>query len=660
VVQVDLPDGRPVKVTVDAPAAAATPGKVTVTVRDEPATRKRRRRLAVSVIVSFTVLLGIATLFLSSRARETFEHVKAVIPDKSEEDRQRQLAEAAQRAAEQARLAERQQREAEEARRLALAQKLARVRRPRVQLAYEVETNAAMSRKELPFVVGVLADLSGQPNPPLPPLAKRRFTTIDRDNFDDVLRRAAPRLTLQAPDRLTGGGALPVELSFRRFADFEPAAVAAQVPALKALLQKRHGLSAPEEVAAIDRKLSAQLAAVLHHPEFQRLEATWRGLHYLVHQTETGSLLQVRVLNVTKGELLADLAGTDEPERSAAFGKVHDELTVLGGHPYGLLVGDYEFGRDGQDVRLLQRLAHVAAQSQASLVAGAGPELLGLERFADLGAAGGLAGRFDGPEYDAWRSFRESAEARHVALTLPRALARPPYGARGLPVAEFAFEEVEGEPGSDRLLWMNAAWVFAARVTDAFARDSWPARIHGEDAGKAAGLPAYPLLSGAGVAKRSTEVALPPSRQPELAGLGLLPLIQGAGQDAPLFLGAQSCQRPPAGDVSLARLDVLLCASRCAQYLEVMSRDRIGAFAEPGDMERWLNSWLAQYVNPAPETAGSEQRPRQPLRAARAEVRPVPGRPGAYEIVASLWPEYQLQPPPASPVRLTVLLTRRE
>lgn len=657
VVRVELPDGRPVMVSVD-PGAAAS-GKIAVSVRDEPPTRKRRRRLAITVTLAFALLLAASVTVLSpllqGPSRKSKDPPSVV---KEREDRERQLAAEEKKRREEA---EAKQRLDDEERRRAMVAKLERVRRPRVMLSYEVETNAAMARTQLPFVVGVLADLSGMPDPPLPPLAKRRFLPIDRDNFNEIMQRAAPRLTLQVAG-LPGekDAAVRVDLTFRSLDHFGPASVAGRIPALKALLDQRRELSRAEDIAAVDRQLSASLTAVLHHPDFRRLEAAWRGLHYLVMQSETSDLLRIRVLNVRKDELLKDLGGPAETGQSATSRKLQEELTIPGGQPYSLLVGDYEFGVDAADLRLLQGLAHVAGVNRAPLVAAAGPSLLGVQRFADLSTATDLAQRLDGPRHAAWRSFRESADAGSVALTLPRVLARLPYGANGQPVEEFAFEERQAHAPSDQMLWMSAAWAFAARVTNAIARDGWPARIHGESGGRVEGLPTVLVPSGGGAQKRSTDVALSWDRAGDLTTLGFLPLIQGEGQTAALFPRAVSLRKSIPADPSLARLDVLLCASRFAQYVQVMTRDRIGSLQEPKDTERWLNTWLAQYVNPAPAVAGAEQRARFPLREGRVEIRAVPGKPGAYEVSQLLWPDYLLSPPLEAPVRLTVPIPRRE
>src|SRR5437588_446693 len=251
-----------------------------------------------------------------------------------------------------------------------LQHKLDRVRRPRVQITYDVETNGAMQKTELPFVVGVMADLSAQPKEALRPLKERKFVNIDRDNFNDVLARSAPRLALKVDNKLTGAGdsKLAVELNFKTIEDFDPARVPEQADRNRSYFKQfLEGAVKPGQVVSkdvetnikywigeIDKKLSAQLNEIVHAPEFQRLEGTWRGLHYLVQQSETGESLKLRVLNVTKRELGKDLEKAVEFDQSATFKKVYeDEYGQLGGEPYGMLLADYEFGRHPEDIEML-------------------------------------------------------------------------------------------------------------------------------------------------------------------------------------------------------------------------------------------------------------------------------------------------------------------
>jgi type VI secretion system protein ImpC len=408
-------------------------------------------------------------------------------------------------------------------------------------------------------------------------------------------------------------------------------------------------------IAEIDKKLSAQLNEIMHAPEFQRLEATWRGLHYLVHQSETGEHLKIRVLNVSKRDLFKDLERAVEFDQSALFKKVYEEeYGQLGGEPYGLLIGDYEFSRHPEDINLLKMVSNVAAMAHAPFVAAAGPKLFNFDRFTELTAPRDLAKIFSSVEYASWKSFRESEDSRYVALTLPHVLGRLPYGENFKRIDEFNFEEFVDGKDHDKYLWMNAAWAYGARITDAFAKYGWMARTRGvEGGGKVEGLPVhtFPTDDGDVAMKCPTEIAISDRREFELSNLGFLPLLHSKNRDFAVFMGAQSCQKPkqyfdPAANSNAelsAKFNYILCVSRFAHYLKVMARDKIGSFMEVGECQRWLNDWIMNYVIANPENAGDEAKARAPLADARVEVRAVKGKPGWYEAVAWLRPHFQLE-----------------
>jgi type VI secretion system protein ImpC len=409
-------------------------------------------------------------------------------------------------------------------------------------------------------------------------------------------------------------------------------------------------------IAEIDKKLSAQLNEVMHHADFQKLEGTWRGLHYLVHQTETSENLKIRVMNVNKRELFKDLEKAIEFDQSTLFKKVYEaEYGQLGGQPYGLLVGDYDFGRHPEDVSLLKMISNVAAAAHAPFVAAASPKLFNFETdFTELTAPRDLAKIFEGVEYAAWKSFRESEDSRYVALTLPKVLGRLPYGQDFKRVTEFGFEEFVDGKNHDKYLWMNAAWAYAARVTDAFAKDGWFARTRGvEGGGKVEGLPVhtFPTDDGDVAMKCPTEIAISDRREFELSNLGFLPLLHSKNRDFAVFMGAQSAQKSkqyfdPAANANAelsAKFNYIMCVSRFAHYLKVMARDKIGSFMEAPQCENWLNRWIMNYVIGNPETVGDDTKAKSPLADAKVEVRPVKGKPGWYEAVAWLRPHFQLE-----------------
>src|SRR6516162_7361203 len=364
---------------------------------------------------------------------------------------------------------------------------------------------------------------------------------------------------------------------------------------LKQIVQPGQFISKDDEtnikywIAEIDKKLSSQLNEVMHAPEFQQLESTWRGLHYLVHQSETGESLRIRVLNVTRRELFKDLEKAVEFDQSTLFKKVYeDEYGQLGGEPYGKLVGDYEFSRHPEDISLLKMVSNVAAAAHAPFIAAADPKLFNMERFTELSAPRDLAKIFSGVEYASWKSFRESEDSRYVALTLPHVLSRLPYGENFKKVDEFNFEEFVDGKDHDKYLWMNAAWAYAARITDAYAKYGWMARTRGvEGGGKVEGLPVhtFPTDDGDVAMKCPTEIAISDRREFELSNLGFLPLLHSKNRDFAVFMGAQSCQKPktyfdPAANANAelsTKINYIMCVSRFAHYLKVMARDWIGS-----------------------------------------------------------------------------------
>jgi type VI secretion system protein ImpC len=414
-----------------------------------------------------------------------------------------------------------------------------------------------------------------------------------------------------------------------------------------------------ELIVTVDRMLSEQLAEVMHHPDFQRLESTWRGLHYLVNHCEIGELLKVQVLNLKKEELREDLENAPERDQSVLSKNVREEYHRQGGEPYGLFVGDYEFSHHPKDVSLLNMIANMAAIAHAPFVAAAAPTMFGIERFTELTAPRDLAKIFSSVEYAAWKSFRESEDSRYVALTLPHVLARLPYGENFKRIDEFNFEEFVDGKDHDKYLWMNAAWPYAARITDAFAKYGWMARTRGvEGGGKVEDLPVhtFPTDDGDVAMKCPTEIAISDRRDFELSNLGFLPLLPIKNRDVAVFMGAQSCQKPkqyfdPVANCNAevsAKLNYILCVSRFAHYLylKVMARDKIVSFMEISDCQRWLNDWIMGYVIANPENVGDEAKASGPLTNARVEVRAVKGKPDRFQLIVSIQPHYQLEPSP--------------
>src|SRR2546423_2452813 len=340
-------------------------------------------------------------------------------------------------------------------------------------------------------------------------------------------------------------------------------------------------------IAEIDKKLTSQLNEVMHDTAFQKMEGTWRGLHYLIMNSETGENLKIRVMNVTKRELEKDLENAVEFDQSQTFKKVYEEeYGTLGGHPFGMLVGDYEFGKSSSDVGILTKMSNIAAAAHAPFIAAAAPRMFNLDRFTELPNPRDLAKIFSSVDYAPWKSFRESPDSRYVALTMPRVLSRLPYGENFKKIDEFNFEESVDGTNHDKYLWMSAAWTYATRITDAFSKYGWMARTRGvEGGGKVEGLPVhtFPTDDGDIAMKCPTEIAITDRREFELSNLGFLPLLHNKGRDFAVFMGTQTAQRPktyfdPNANANAelsAKLNHILCVSRFAHYLKVMARDKI-------------------------------------------------------------------------------------
>jgi type VI secretion system protein ImpC len=419
-------------------------------------------------------------------------------------------------------------------------------------------------------------------------------------------------------------------------------------------------------IAEIDELISAQLNEIMHAPEFQKLEATWRGMHYFVMNTETGSKLKLRVFNVTKKELLDDLEKAVEFDQSNLFKKVYEEeYGTLGGHPYSLMIADYEFGRHPQDVALLEKLSNVAAAAHAPVIAAASAKLFDMDSFTELGRPRDLTKIFESAELIKWRSFRESEDSRYVSLVMPHILLRLPYGPDTKPVEGFNYvEDVDGR-NHEKYLWGNAAWALGLRITTAFAKYSWCAAIRGvEGGGVVEGLPTHTFRTDEGdvALKCPTEIAITDRREKELNDLGFIALCHSKGSDFSVFFGGSTAQKAKTYNTDQAnanarisaQLPYVLAASRFAHYLKVMVRDKIGSFQTREEIERYLNTWIADYVllnDSAPQSSKAEY----PLREARVDVTEVGGRPGAYKATVFLRPHFQLEELTAS-VRLVAEL----
>ncbi|MDR2794916.1 MAG: type VI secretion system contractile sheath large subunit [Holosporaceae bacterium] len=688
---------------------------------------------------------------------------------------------------------------------------LDRVRSPRVHITYDVEIGNAIVTKELPFVIGVLADLSGMPADELPPLKSRKFVEVDRDNLPGFMISINPRLAVQVKDTLgDGSDTLNVELFFKHMDDFGPVSIAQQVPKLNKiyssrvkfndLLAKLEGNDALQQqvkdivadldlrsslqtqvnailtankititadfatsssaadsteskpaapaggdaaaagaapadagaaaaggdggtppkaprdiiremftdgklarepaaelyacgmllellaaieaakltlmknplafvestIADLDKKLSTQINEILHAPAFQEMEGTWRALHYLIMNTETNTQLKIRIMNVTKKDLLSDLENAVEFDQSGLFKKVYEEeYGTFGGHPYSCLIGGYEFTRHPQDILLMEKLSNVAAAAHAPFIAAAHPRMFDMNSFSHLGEPRDLAKIFESTEMLKWRSFRDTEDSRYIALVLPRVLMRLPYGPETLPVDGLNYVETIDGTDNSQFCWGNAAFVFAQRIGHAVSLYKWPAAIRGvEGGGLVEGLPAYTFQTTDGdiALKCPTEIAITDRREKELSDMGFLAICHSKGTDYAAFFGGQTTQKPKVYNTDLAnanatlsaRLPYLLSASRFAHYIKAIMRDKVGAFLTRDNVSFYLNNWVASYVL-LNDGASQEMKAKFPLREARIDVFDVPGKPGSYKATVFLRPHFQLEELTAS-IRLVAEL----
>lgn len=410
-------------------------------------------------------------------------------------------------------------------------------------------------------------------------------------------------------------------------------------------------------IAELDHKLSEQINLIMHHADFQKLEGTWRGLHYLTNNTETDEMLKIRFMDVTKVELgktLKRYKGTAW-DQSPIFKRIYEEeYGQFGGEPFGCLMGDYYFDHSPPDVELLGEMSKISAASHVPFIAGASPATMQMETWQELANPRDLTKIFSTPEYASWRSLRETEDSRYLGLAMPRYLARLPYGAKTDPIEEFDFEEDTGAADHSKYTWSNAAYTMAVNINRSFKLYGWCSRIRGiESGGAVEGLPAhsFPTDDGGVDMKCPTEIAISDRREAELAGNGFMPLIHRKNSDFAAFIGAQSLQKPfeyddpdaTANANLAARLPYLFACCRFAHYLKCIVRDKVGSFKERSDMEAWLQKWIMNYVDGDPQHSSEGTKSRKPLAAAEVFVEEVEGNPGYYTSKFFLRPHYQLE-----------------
>lgn len=412
-------------------------------------------------------------------------------------------------------------------------------------------------------------------------------------------------------------------------------------------------------IGELDRLLSAQINEILHNPEFQKVESAWRGLHFLVSRSEINDKLKVRVMQITKTELRNSLRKYKGAawDTSPMFKKIYEsEFGVLGGEPYGCLIGDYFFDHSATDSETLREMSKIAAAAHVPFLAAADSSLLGLESWQELPNPRDVSAIFSTPEYAAWNGLRKSEDSRYIGLTLPRFLGRVPYGAKTNPVDEFAFEEETNGSDPSKFCWLNAAYAMGTNITRAYSYYGWCTRIRGVESGGAIeNLPIYTFPTDEGGVDMAcpTEISISDRREAELSKNGLMPLIHRKNSDMAAFIGAQSIQKPivyddpdaTANAELSARLPYMFAVCRFAHFLKAMVRDKIGGtFNTAEELKLYLHNWLrGNYVHPHPELASEEAKARQPLADAQVIVTAQRDNPGYFHAEFLLKPHYQLE-----------------
>jgi type VI secretion system protein ImpC len=410
-------------------------------------------------------------------------------------------------------------------------------------------------------------------------------------------------------------------------------------------------------LAEVDGMLSDQINEVIHQEDFQKMEASWRGLEYLVRKTKPDDMTKIKVLDVSKDDLFEDFEAAPQEDLSSLFVKIYEEgFGIYGGQPFGLMVGDYEFSRDTRDVSLLKSISRVAAAAHAPFIAAAGPEMFGWKDFAQMQDKAGLSDIFDpntNKQYVPWKSFRQTEDSRYVGLCLPHILLREPYKPAPKQEGLFVFrEDIEGDDRS-KFLWGNAAYALATRMTEAFFDHRWCVSIRGpRGGGLVEDLPTHTFTTDRGdIAQMCpTEIAITERRDRELSELGFIPLVHCQNTDKAAFFATPTCQEPKvwntdeanANSALSARLQYIMATARFAHYLKVMMRDYIGDYMTRDECENYLNRWIADYVTRDPN-ADHNLKSQRPLSDARIDVVDDPARPGSYKAIAYLRPHFQLE-----------------
>ena len=468
---------------------------------------------------------------------------------------------------------------------------------------------------------------------------------------------------------------LNIEQNIESMDDFDPESIATQNVILKALVDERQKLTevnsaiygndklsefldeivenTNNRINEIDELITKQINHIIHHSKFQKLEASWRGLHYLVDKTETSEYLKIKVLNVNKKVLLDNLENAVDFEQSFLFKTLYtNEFDMFGRPPIGVLIGDYEFTHLTEDMNLLEEIAEVGAAAHCPFISAASPALFNLDSFTELGKTSNLEKIFESRDYVQWRNFRKSPHAKYVTLTLPHVLMRLPYGKSTKKVKAFNFEENVTGKDYKKYLWGNSAYILGSKLTNSFAKYNWCVAIRGPaGGGLVEGLPIHTLYSDEGMSEVNgpTEIAIPERREYEFVRLGFSALIHCHEIDNSAFFSVPTLKEPEkyntdeatANDIISAQMQYMLLVSRFAHYLKSIERDNVGRLVTTSTLQNELDNWIAGYIT-SNENASAQLKAEKPLRSAQITVEEIKGLPGRFYAMVRLVPHFQL------------------
>ena len=406
-------------------------------------------------------------------------------------------------------------------------------------------------------------------------------------------------------------------------------------------------------ISEIDRKISAQLDAILHNPAFQAMEAAWRSLKFLVDRTDFKKNVKIDLVDVSKEELAEDFEDAPETIQSGLYKHVYtSEYDTPGGEPYGAIVSNYSFNSLPPDVGLMQEISRVSASCHCPFLGSVTPAFFGKDSVDELTRIEDMHSYMERSEFTKWNSFRETEDSRYLGLVLPRFLLRLPYGSDTSPVKEFNYEE--NVTGSDhhKYLWGNASFAFASNMVRSFVENGWCVQIRGPEAGgKVEDLPIHFFDVGKGQQmKIPTEILIPETREFEYAKEGFIPLSFYKNRNYACFFSANSTQKPteyddPAVTANMrinSRLPYIFLVSRIAHYLKVIQRENIGSTKSKmvlqDELTNWAKGLVTEMNDPGPELIATH-----PLKAAEVIVNEIEDNPGFFSVGLTVMPHFQIE-----------------